>query len=98
MFGLRSVTTYLKTQFVIGTVYGHPQQKCQTFEAAFKINLKHSKAYKKRVVVGDFDIDYNWYDTIVNVKKYQYTDKITCLECKQMVDSPTRISLIGNQS
>ena len=41
--------------------------------------------------MGDFDVDYNSYDTNANVKKY--ADEITCLGCEQMVDSPTRISL-----
>ena len=41
------------------------------------------------VVIGDINIDYNCYDTNANVKKY--ADKITCLECEQMVVSPTRI-------
>ena len=72
------------------TVYRHPQQKFQTFEAAFIRNLKLCKAYKKYVVMGDFNIDYNCYDTNANVKKYAH--EITCLECEQMVVSPTRIS------
>ena len=42
------------------------------------------------VVMGDINIDYNCYDTNANLKKY--ADEITCLECEQMVVSPTRIS------
>ena len=84
------VSTNPKTKFVIGTVYPHPQHKFQTFEAAFIRNLKLCKAYKKYFVMGDFNIDYNRYDTNANVKKY--ADEITCLECEQMVVSPARIS------
>ena len=72
------------------TVYRHPQQKFQTFKAAFIRNLKLCKAYKKCVVMGDFIIDYNCYDTNANAKKY--TDEITCLGSEQMVVLPTRIS------
>ena len=55
------VTKNPKTKYVIGTVYRHPQQKFQTFEAAFVRNLKLSKTLKKYVVMGDFNIDYNCY-------------------------------------
>ena len=84
------VTTNPKTKFVIGTVYRHPQQNFQTFETAFKRNLKLSKTYKKYVIMGDFNIDYNCYDTNAIVKKY--ADEITCLGCEQMIVLPTRIS------
>ena len=40
--------------------------------------------------MGDFNIDYNCYDTNGKVKKY--ADEITCLGCEEMVVSPTRIS------
>ena len=40
--------------------------------------------------MGDFNIDYDCYDTNANVKKY--ADEITCLGCEEMVVSPTRIS------
>ena len=40
--------------------------------------------------MGDFNIDYNCYDTNAIVKKY--ADEITCLECEQMIVLPTRIS------
>ena len=51
------VTANPKTKFVIGTVYRHPPQKFQTFEAAFIRNLKLCKTYKKYVVMSDFNID-----------------------------------------
>ena len=82
-----------KISLVIGTVYRHPQPNYQNFVKVFQNKLLKLKSYNggRFIALGDFNIDYNRYNSSNAVKTY--ADNITSLGCEQLISWPTRLSL-----
>ena len=54
-----------KISLVIGTIYRHPQPNYQNFVKVFQNKLLKLKSYNggRFIVLGDFNIDYNRYNS-----------------------------------
>ena len=85
------VTVNDKTKIVVGAVYRHPQSNIKLFSMEFKKKILCLKTYKRFIILGDINIDYNCYNSSNSVRIY--ANGITSLGCKQLISCPTRISL-----
>ena len=83
-----------KETLIIGCVYRHPGRKYENFCEKFCNQLLFLDEKKcKYLVVGDFNIDLNKYNTASNVTSY--LNAISSSGCNVFIDKPTRVTAHG---
>ena len=78
------------SDLVVGTIYRHSNTDLSSFEQACTETLKHLRSIQSYVVMGDFNVDYNKYNSISKIQ--HYVNSITNLGSEQLITISTRIT------
>ena len=78
------------SDLVVGTIYRHSNTDLLSFEQACTETLKHLRSNQSYVVMGDFNVDYNKYNSVPKIQ--HYVNSITSLGSEQLITISTRIT------
>ena len=84
------VTTRDNNSLIIGSVYRHPRHDIIKCQEAFINIIRELEPKQKFIILGDFNIEYNAYNSSPRISSY--FNQVCNYGCCQIIDKPTRLT------